>query len=151
MPYRARWLRFLLGHWEEMRDDGTVPSALRDEYEHLGPGRLCSCGSRTQVDDDPPSHSGGYESTMPSATYLDIQVAYGQLPMGSRGRTEVWLLMRGVSEQSQYDMSEAERLAWHRQRIREETARPGYKKSPQSVGTGGSVWEQLARSLNGGA
>ncbi len=151
MSYRARWIRFIFGHWEEIGADGTIPSSLRDEFDHLKSGRLCSCGTSQQAETQLHEHGGAYESKMPSATYLDLVCAYDALPISSRGRTEAWLLQHGVSEQRQYEMTPSEWMAHHRNRIRVETSRPGYKESPHRIPGGGSVWEQMARFLNGAA
>lgn len=50
--------------------------------------------------------NGVFESRMPGATWLDFQVAYEQLPMDSRGRTQVYLLLLGNSEQEINDQSD---------------------------------------------
>lgn len=150
MAYRARWLRFLANHALEVREDGAIPSHLYTEFEHLGPGRICSCHT-VQLAAETIHQSGVFESRMPGATWLDFQVAYDSLPMNSHGRTEVWLLMHGTSEQERYDMSPSLFLAHHRNRIRAEISRPGHKKSPATteVARGDSVWELMASFLNG--
>jgi hypothetical protein len=150
VTYTARWLRFLLWHAEEWLNRPSVPGYLHDEFEHLKPGRQCSCGSRSQADDAPAGHSGVFESKLPtSTTRLDVMRAYDALPLVSRERTVVWLLLQGISEQEQWDAGPHGFLVWHRRRIQRET---GTQKSPAgAIGLlrGESVWDAMARYLGG--
>ncbi len=152
MPYRAKFLRFLAVHWLELSDSGSIPAHLYLEFEHLPPGRICGCQT-LQIPAQERLGSGVFESKLPtSATSLDFQVAYAALPMNDKGRTTVWLLMHGTTEEEQYQMSPSLFLAHHRQRIRSELAHPGYQtpKSPATTEVArGSVWSRMAASLNG--
>jgi hypothetical protein len=144
--YRPRWLRFVLTHAEEVSDSGMIPAHLYQEFEHLPSGRICTC-DRVQLAAETAQHAGTFESRMPGASWLDIKRAYSALPMGSQGRTTVWLLLQGVSEQAQYDMGLHGFLVRHRERIKQES---GQQKSPDpQVEDRGSPWEQMARYLNG--
>lgn len=146
--YRARWLRFLCVHAEEVRADGQIPSHLYQEFDRLPWGRICSC-DRVQLPSESQTQSGVFESRMPGASWLDLKRAYSALPMGSLGRTVVWLLLQGIGEQEQYDQGDHGMLVWHRERLKQES---GHKKSPDpQVEDRGSVWEQMARYLNGEA
>lgn len=150
MSYSPKWLRFLAWHAEEWLDSQVVPSYLYDEFEHLSPSRICSCGSRTQADDEPPGHGGVFESKLPtSVVKLDFLRAYSALPMWWRGRTEAWLLLQGISEQAQHDAGDYGFAAWHRSRLKEEI---GQQKSPAAaIGLlrGDSVWDVMSRYLSG--
>lgn len=134
-----------MGHALEVTDAGQVPGHLRDEFERLAPGRLCSCGSPSETAAQPATQGGGFESQMPSATWLDVMRAYDALPWASRERTAVWLLLQGISEQEQWDMGPHGRQVQHRLRLQAEA---GHKKGPTPMGPG-SVWDWMADYLNG--
>lgn len=39
----SQWLRFLAIHCQELGPWHTIPAWMRDEYQLLPPGQICSC------------------------------------------------------------------------------------------------------------
>jgi len=141
-------IRFFLNHWLEIvalgdGEDGEeavrdLREALRYEFDHLKPGRVpCRCGELTY----PKAAAGGGGSVGGrsfSVLVPSIEIAYEELPIGWRGRTKVYLLMLGHSEQSIYEMRQRPERGsmspfdiYHLQRIRSEIRRPSFRTRPQ--------------------
>lgn len=138
---------------------------LRYEYDHLRPSDLipCLCGMRNF--NPPKATLGG--SSMQGRSFSDIvpsiESAYEQLPMNWQGRTKVWLLMQGYSDQQVYDLRQDRPHGpdgrnvrgslssfdkAHAERIRTETRRAGFQARPQDADEESeSPWRRLATAL----
>lgn len=145
--YPAQWLRFLAVHSQELSDDGRMPEWMRDEYQALPPGRICTCGSRTDRD-RVRTGGGGPGPRMPGSDWLDLVRAVGALPPTWRARTRAELLLDGHTEEQVYEMERSGRFdSIHQGRVAaSQRVAPDVDTTPEPRSA--YPWQAMARYLN---